>query len=31
MAAELILSPETEADIAEAYAWYETRRAMAVV
>ena len=27
MAAELILSPETEADIAEAYAWYEARRA----
>jgi len=27
MAAELILSPETEADVAEAYAWYESRRA----
>ena len=27
MAAELILPPETEADLAEAYAWYESRRA----
>ena len=27
MAAELILAPETQADIAEAYAWYEARRA----
>ena len=27
MAAELILSPEAEEDIAEAYAWYEVRRA----
>ncbi len=27
MAAELILSPEIEADIAEAYSWYEARRA----
>ncbi|HUT37500.1 MAG TPA: type II toxin-antitoxin system RelE/ParE family toxin [Planctomycetota bacterium] len=27
MAAELIFAPETEADIAEAYAWYEARRA----
>ena len=27
MAAELILAPEVEQDIAEAYAWYEARRA----
>jgi plasmid stabilization system protein ParE len=27
MAAELILAPEAEEDIAEAYAWYENRRA----
>ena len=27
MAAELILAPEAEQDIAEAYAWYESRRA----
>ena len=26
MAAELIIAPETEQDIAEAYAWYEGRR-----
>ncbi len=26
MAAELILAPEAEQDIAEAYAWYEGRR-----
>jgi plasmid stabilization system protein ParE len=26
MAAELILAPETELDLAEAYAWYEKRR-----
>ncbi len=26
MAAELILAPEAEQDIAEAYAWYEARR-----
>ena len=26
MAAELILAPEAEADIAEAYAWYENQR-----
>ncbi len=27
MAAELILAPEAELDVAEAYAWYEKRRA----
>ena len=27
MAAELIVAPEAEQDIAEAYAWYEARRA----
>ncbi|MBM4033157.1 MAG: type II toxin-antitoxin system RelE/ParE family toxin [Planctomycetes bacterium] len=27
MAAELVFAPETEADIAEAHAWYEGRRA----
>ncbi len=27
MAAELILAPEAEQDIAEAYAWYEKQRA----
>jgi plasmid stabilization system protein ParE len=27
MAAELILAPEAELDLAEAYAWYEKRRA----
>jgi hypothetical protein len=27
MAAELIFAPEAEQDIAEAYAWYEDRRA----
>jgi plasmid stabilization system protein ParE len=27
MAVELIVSPESERDIAEAYAWYEGRRA----
>jgi plasmid stabilization system protein ParE len=27
MAAELIMAPEAEQDIAEAYAWYEGRRA----
>ncbi len=27
MAAELILAPEAEQDVAEAYAWYEGRRA----
>jgi plasmid stabilization system protein ParE len=27
MAAELILVPEAELDVAEAYAWYEKRRA----
>lgn len=26
MAAELIIAPEAEQDIAEAYAWYEGRR-----
>jgi len=26
MAADLILAPEAEQDIAEAYAWYEARR-----
>ncbi len=26
MAAELVLAPEAEADLAEAYGWYETRR-----
>ncbi len=26
MAAELIIAPEAEQDIAEAYGWYETRR-----
>ena len=26
MAAELILAPEAEQDVAEAYAWYEGRR-----
>jgi hypothetical protein len=26
MAAELIVAPEAELDVAEAYAWYETRR-----
>jgi plasmid stabilization system protein ParE len=26
MAAELVLAPEAELDIAEAYAWYEERR-----
>ena len=26
MAAELILAPEVEQDIADAYAWYESRR-----
>ncbi|MGL4550350.1 MAG: type II toxin-antitoxin system RelE/ParE family toxin [Gemmataceae bacterium] len=26
MAAELVMAPEAEADIAEAYAWYEARR-----
>jgi plasmid stabilization system protein ParE len=26
MAVELVLAPETELDIAEAYAWYEGRR-----
>ena len=27
MAAELIIAPEVEQDVAEAYAWYEARRA----
>jgi hypothetical protein len=27
MVAELIIAPEAEQDIAEAYAWYESRRA----
>jgi plasmid stabilization system protein ParE len=27
MAAELVIAPEAEQDIAEAYAWYEGRRA----
>jgi plasmid stabilization system protein ParE len=27
MAAELVFAPEAELDIAEAYAWYESRRA----
>ena len=27
MGAELILAPEAELDVAEAYAWYEKRRA----
>ncbi len=27
MAAELTLAPEAEQDVAEAYAWYESRRA----
>ena len=26
MAAELVIAPEAELDIAEAYAWYEARR-----
>jgi hypothetical protein len=26
MAAELIIAPEAEQDLAEAYAWYEDRR-----
>ena len=26
MAAELVIAPEAEQDIAEAYAWYEGRR-----
>ncbi len=26
MAAELTLAPEAEQDVAEAYAWYESRR-----
>ena len=26
MAAELIIAPEAEQDLADAYAWYETRR-----
>ena len=26
MAAELIIAPEVEKDLAEAYAWYEARR-----
>jgi hypothetical protein len=26
MAAELVLAPEAEQDIADAYAWYESRR-----
>jgi hypothetical protein len=26
MAAELIIAPEVEQDLAEAYAWYEARR-----
>lgn len=27
MAAELIIAPEVEQDLAEAYTWYESRRA----
>jgi len=26
MAAELVIAPEAEQDLAEAYAWYESRR-----